>query len=283
MVTATAISLLFNSCGYSSGDIARIVEERDSLRNAAQTQQRRISRMDEVMTAINSSIDSIAISEGRLFVSGVGETPNSKETALKNVENLAKLISEQKDKIAKLEKQINDQDEEAEQPDENISKLIANYKKQLAAKDREIASLKEQLNQKNVDIDRLRIQVGSQLATIIALDKQNSLKEEALKRQDAMLNQCYMIIADKKTLERNGIVKKGKIVPQGALDRTKFSKVDIRKFTELEFQAKRPRIITAMPASAYNLTTTGNGYYTLRISDPSEFWRISNYLVIQTN
>ena len=84
-------------------------------------------------------------------------------------------------------------------------------------------------------------------------------------------------------MKRKGIVKGGKLVSDAALDRTKFAKVDIRHWEEVTFSAKRPLILTNMPASSYELTTNGKGDFTLHVLNPSDFWRISNYLVIQTD
>ena len=92
-----------------------------------------------------------------------------------------------------------------------------------------------------------------------------------------------MLIGSKDDLNRKGVTKKGKIVPDAVLDRTKFATVDIRKWREVSFQAKRPRILTNMPASSYQLTTDGYGNFTLIVDNPSDFWRISSYLVIQTD
>lgn len=281
-ITGLVITMLMSSCGHSTGEVARIIEERDSLRNETKTQGRRLERMDNLLTAINTGIDSITRGEDLIFVDVSGEAVNNKADVLRNVDNLARIIDNQKKRIAELEQQIQHEDEDRD-PDENLAKTIANFKHQLAEKDREIASLRSELEQKNVDIQRLQSKVNSQASAIAELDRRNSLQTEALRRQDAILNQCYMIIADKKTLERDNIIKKGKLVTASAIDRSKFSKVDIRAFTEISFEAKRPRILTTMPENSYILTTNGKNSYTLRITNPTEFWRVSNYLVIQTN
>ena len=67
-----------------------------------------------------------------------------------------------------------------------------------------------------------------------------------------------------------------------ALDRSKFRQVDIRKFTEITFDAKKPKVLTSAPQSTYTLTTDGKGKFILHITNPAEFWSISNFLVIQT-
>lgn len=275
------------SCGHSASEIADIVSERDSLRNASAKQQRNIDRLTEAIEVVNGSIVSIVTQEDALFVSSKSEGgPATKEEVLENVAKLEKLISDQKEKIAELENNLSsDGNDEADDTGTaaSLRNLIAGLRKQIAQKDNEIAKLKGELQKKDVDISRLQAQAAQQSQRIADLDRRATMQQEALKRQDAMLNQCYMAIGSKKDLQNKGIIKKGKIMAQNALDRTKFSKVDIRKLTEITFSAKRPKILTSMPGSSYEMTTDGRGSYTLTIKNPTAFWSVSNYLVIQTD
>ena len=168
--------------------------------------------------------------------------------------------------------------------------MISHLKEQLNTKNIQIAQLKEELEKKNVDIARLqeqvesqRLTINTQTATINELNQRTQRQGEALARQDAILNNGYVLIGSRDDLKRKGILKKGKIVADAALDRSKFAKVDIREWREVSFTAKRPRILTNMPASSYEITTTGNRNFTLTVKNPSDFWRISTYLVIQTD
>lgn len=280
--TTLAIVYLFSSCSHSTSEIASIIAERDSLRFATEMQERRMNNIGNMLNVINTSLDSIAWGENLMFTNINEEKNLSRNDALQNIDNLAQLIKNQKIRIAELERQISE-NERGDGLDQEMQQIISNYKAQIAEKEREIANLRQQLEQKDFDIAQLQSQVGAQANTIAELDRRNALQTEALKRQDAMLNHCYLRIGDKKSLEQGGIVKKGKLVANKALDRSKFSKVDIRTFTEIEFDAKHPRILTTMPESSYVLTTNGKDHYVLHITNPTEFWSISNFLVIQTN
>lgn len=286
--TIGIIILILTGCKESAKEIAEIVSERDSLRNVVKTQSHQIENLDDIIEIVNGSLDSIATQEGNLFVTTKLEGGKvSREDVLNNISRLENLISTQKCKISELERRLGKDSKSSEkdnsQSTDNLIILIKNLKKELESKDLQLAKLKEELQRKDVDLSQLRIKTEQQSQTIIELDKRANMQQEALKRQDAMLNQCYMIIATKKELEKRGIIKKGKVVAQNALDRSKFSKVDIRKLTEISFSAKKPRILTSMPESAYELTTDGKQNYTLNITNPNAFWSVSNYLIIQTN
>ena len=62
-----------------------------------------------------------------------------------------------------------------------------------------------------------------------------------------------------------------------------FSSVDIRLFREVTVNSSSPKILTSMPESSYNWVKLGDGIMLLKIKDPSLFWSLSNFLIIQTN
>lgn len=267
------------SCGNSGREVMQLVEERDSLRQINKEQNERLDSYGKTIATLNETLDSIAYHEKMLFVSNNEEMPVTKESIKNNLMRFEALLKKQSDKIRRLEHQL------SERNDSNAKSLslIAHLKEQLHAKNIQIAQLKEELEKKNVDIARLQTQVESQRSTISELNQRTQRQVEALARQDAMLNNGYVLIGSKDDLKRKGILKKGRIVADAALDRSKFAKVDIRQWREISFTAKRPRILTDMPTSSYEITTTGDKNFTLTVKNPSDFWRISSYLVIQTD
>lgn len=283
------LSLLWILAGLSScmsEGVDKIVAERDALKETAESQQKKLDNLQDLLSTVNSGLDSIASSEATLYNPGVSEGANGKTEILTNLDRLQNLVNSQKDRIAALESRLQEEqtnDSKAKSMDTQMLNLIANYKRQLSEKDQQIAELKKQLSQKDADISSLRNKVGIQSQAIAELDRKTTMQDEALKRQDAALNQCYMIADSKKSLQAKNIIRKGRLVTTSALDRKLFAKVDIRSFTEFSFSAKRPRILTPMPQNSYTLTTDGKGNYSLHISNPTVFWSNSNFLVIQTD
>lgn len=277
--------VVVTSCGHSAVEIATIVSERDSLRQVTENQNHRLETFTEILNVVNANLDSIATQEDQLFVNlntDIENQPLTKDQLLNKVNSLDDLIQRQKKKIANLEDSIKTH-KSRYNGDDNMIEIITTLKRQLAQKDVQIANLREVLAQKDFDIQALQETTTRQLNTINQLTLRNEQQQDALKRQDAALNLGYVAIGTKKELQSKGIIRKERIVAQNALDRSKFSKVDIRRFTEMSFSAKRPKILTSMPESAYELITDGNKNFTLRITNPTAFWSISNYLVIQTD
>lgn len=279
--------LLLTVCGCNGrgGDVMKLVEERDSLKAKSEKAESQLNAINGMVATLNSALDSITVEEGLIFVSKDPEVQLSRADAMKNLERFEAVVRHQQKRIAELEANLKGQ-----KPDENLQGLVEHMKEQIAAKDAQIAQLRQQLQDKDVSIAQLRRHVESQRTqikqqsdAIAELDRRSKSQTEALKRQDEVINNCYVLIGSKKDLKRKGIVKKNRIVSEALMDKSKFGKVDIRKFLEISFEAKRPRILTNMPQSAYILTTSGDGNFTLRIKNPTEFWSISNFLVIQTD
>lgn len=279
------ILFLISGCGNSGNKVASLLEERDSLRQVNKRQSEFLDSYGKTIETLNATLDSIAYHENMIFFSN-GESPVTKDDVKHNLMRFESLLKTQGDKIRQLEKQLS----ESKSSNAQSLSLISHLKVQLKEKNVQISRLKLELQKKNVDIVNLQKQVEShkltintQATTISELNQRTKRQGEALARQDAILNNGYVLIGSKDDLKRKGILKRGKIVANAILDRSKFAKVDIREWREVSFTAKRPRILTNMPASSYELTTTGNHNFTLIIKKPSDFWRISSYLVIQTN
>lgn len=284
-VLAIASAMIAAGCG-NSGDVVKLVEERDSLRTITELQNNRLGSYVEMIQVINSTLDSISAQEDGIFM-GNGEMPVTKDDVRSNLTRFELILKKQRQRIDQLEKELNERNDSGAA----TNSLIAHLRDQIEQKDRQIANLRNELEKKNVSIAQLQEQVESQRttitvqqATIDQLNTRTQKQGEALARQDAILNNGYVLIGSKDDLKRKGVIsKKGALLSDAVLDRSKFAKVDIRNWREVSFTAKKPRVITPMPPSSYEITLNGKDNFTLTIKNPTDFWGVSNYLVIQTN
>ncbi len=274
------------SCGNSSNEgFMQIVSERDSLRDLSNRQHDRLELISGMMNTINEALDSISEQEGLLFMTSDEDNQINRQDAINDLARYEMMLHRQQDKINELRaglKIVNNGEE--------MKGLIEVMQQQLNAKDALIVQLKQQLSAKDIDIAKLRNTIATQQTTIsqqskaiTELDRVNASQNKALMTQDKMMNQCYVLIATKKELQQKGILKKGKVVAEALIDKSMMMKIDIRKAKEFAFRAKKPRIMTNMPSSAYILTTGGDKNFILRVTNPTDFWSLSNILIIQTD
>ena len=60
-----------------------------------------------------------------------------------------------------------------------------------------------------------------------------------------------------------------------------FTQIDIRDTKEIKLYSKSAKLLTTHPEGSYVLAKDAKGQYVLRITNPTEFWSVSRYLVIQ--
>jgi uncharacterized protein (DUF3084 family) len=155
----------------------------------------------------------------------------------------------------------------------SLVSTIAAMENELNMRDNEIKLLKQALNDKDAELSLLENMVA-------AMNDEFKNMGSVIKQQQEQLNMAWYCVADKKALLNGALIsKKGKVL---SIDASLVTKVDIQKDKEIPIQAKRYEILTAHPPESYQIIQSGGGYAEkLQILDPSEFWSICKYCVIQ--
>lgn len=107
------ITGLLLSCGNSTPSQTDEQLKLDSLNSLAKKQQVHIGEMEEFITSLSLTMDSINMQEKELVGEGDLEKKKktSKETIIKNLREYKELIKRQRQKIASLEKQLSAKNE----------------------------------------------------------------------------------------------------------------------------------------------------------------------------
>ena len=274
------ISVTLISCGGKSD--AEWKEQVDSLQTALKQNNADYQQLNEVLTVISESLDSIAMQESELFKADK-ESPMPNQQAIK--ENLARFkesLKTQRERIEQLEKQLNNSNGEVKK----LQRIIIALKAQLTEKESQIAALQQEVSGKNITIADLRTRMGTLTQESEQQQRVISMQNKIMETQDQQLNEGYVIIASKSELKKAGLLKGGFLkkstVDLSGIDKSLFKAVDIRVVTEIAIDSKSPTIITQMPADSYQIEKTGKTSV-LRVTNPERFWEVSKYLIIQIN
>lgn len=277
------------SCKGNVVDVSKLLAERDSVMTASMQQKEELEKMNEFLAVISNGIDSISIKEGFIRNTGREGTGMSREQMRQSLQELAEMLTRQRQRIEMLEDSLKLKGVGGE----NLHNIVAYLNEQLLSKEAVINQLRSEINNKNTDIANLQSLRSSEQATYQAqisslnrhiddLGKKNEAQKQVLAAQSDMMNECYMKIGTKKQLKQSGILDGRKLNP-GGLTPDKFVRVDIREFRELKINSKKPRILTTMPHNSFSIVRNSDGSSTLTITNPSSFWSSSNYLVIVTD
>ncbi len=255
----------------------------DSLETTNASQASQLKDITDFMTVVSEGLDSIAEQEQLLMGNGRGVEGGklTKEQLRENLKAFAALLERQRNRISELEDSLTSRGRSMT----SLRNVITYLNQQLDEKNNTIASLQASLNNKNVDIQKLRKQVTTLTTAKEELEETVKNQGEALVVQSDVINEGYVKIGTKKELKQAGLLSGG-FLSKKKLDVSKFQnggfqKVDIRNFTEMNIPSEKIKILTQMPESSYYITENDNSS-TLKILNPTVFWSVSNYLVIQT-
>lgn len=273
------------SCVNDKVDVGSYVHERDSLIQANQDKTRELDELNEILTTIATGLDSIAAQEHVLFSNnGSDGVMLNRQQIAENLKNMADILARQRKTIQILQDSLSNMD--LSQGMERLRKVVTFLNYQLEDKDRVIQSLQADLNNSKKDINQLRSSLSAMQARVDVAERKTQVLTKAVSTQDEIINECYVKIGTKKQLMESGLLKGGflkkKKVNYEDVEKSKFNAVDIRKFREVTLHSSNPTILTPQPNNrSFHFEDNGDGTCTLVITNPTVFWSVSNFLIIQ--
>ena len=273
-----AAGALLASCtqkpqGPTQAEYDALAQEKDSLAT-------QMTELQDLIGSVTASLDSIDTQEGLLFVNNEDGTKASKRQLMDRIQNYKDLLARQRTQLEKLENQ-------AKSDKANIRELrtiIGRLRQEIHDKEVRIAELENDLTNRKKDIAQLEKTLAKSEENTANMTKARDALQEVADYQKQVINTAYFVVGSKSLLRDLGLIKG--VFKQKAdyanLDNTKFTKVDIRDFKELNINSKKAKLITEKPANSYLLIENPDETTTLRITDPDAFWESSQYLIIQT-
>lgn len=251
------------------------VQQTDSLNDVIAQKDSEINEMMGTLNDIEEGFRLINEAENRVALLKNGEGTSKKQNLKENIQFIAERMKQNRELIAKLQKQL----ESSTLKGGQLKKTIDNLTAQLEAKDKQLLALREELDRKDIHISELDETIGNLNTNVSNLSADNQQKAETINAQDKQLNTAWYVFGTKKELKGQHILEGGKVM-NGNFNKNYFTKVDIRNTTEIKLYSKSAKLLTAHPASSYSLTHDASKQYVLRITNPQIFWSTSKYLVV---
>jgi chromosome segregation ATPase len=186
-------------------------------------------------------------------------------------------MEEKKAQIARLESLLKNSKTQSAQ----LKKAVEKLTQELAEKQQRIEELQAELASKNIRIQELDDAVNSLTADNANLTASNEAKAKTVDAQDKTINAAWFVYGTKSELKEQKILKSGDVLKSGDFNKDYFTQIDIRTTKEINLYAKSAEILTTHPAGTYELVKDSKKELTLKITNPTEFWSVSKYLVIQ--
>ena len=268
------------SCDGFTGGSKDLKAENDSLLMELNQRNAELDDMMGTFNEVQEGFRKINAAESRVDLQRGTITENSasaKQQIASDIEFISKQMEENKAQIAKLQAQLKNSSYNSAQ----MKKAVAVLTAELNAKQQRIEELQTELASKNIRIQELDAAVSDLSAAKETLVAENEAKAKTVAEQDKSLNAAWFVFGTKSELKAQKILQSGDVLKSADFNKDYFTQIDIRTTKEIKLYSKRAELLTTHPAGSYELVKDDKGQLTLKITNPTEFWSISRYLVIQ--
>lgn len=280
-----------SSCKKDKAEVAKV--NQDSIDNLALTDSLATIRAEKdtlaaLMMEVSDGMNQILDMQNQMSVENLNsDSPDKKIQLRNNILAIQQGIVEQKQRVAQLEKRL----KQSTNYSDAMKKQIASLKQQLDHQESIINSLTAQLQAAHVTIKNLNTKVDSlnteNAHVTSAYNSASALAQEETQRANNLVNEmnvCYYVVGSKKELKRQKIIETGFLkktrVMEGDFTQSYFTKADKRTLNRIALHSKKAEIMSRHPSGSYVIEDEG-GQKVLKITNPSRFWELSNYLVVK--
>lgn len=277
---------LFFACGREAKKQAEALQARnDSLMTQTLQKDEAINDFISSINDIQSTLDTIKMKENIITLStdrGGELKVSAKEQIKSDIQTIYALMLKNKETLNVLQRKIKSSNLQVEE----LQKLVDRVNKEILLKDAQIEELREKLAKMNIDIEAANMQIDNLSQTVKQQSGQITDQSQTIEQQTTALNTAYYIIGTAKDLKEKEVIEGGVLKGKEVLNDFKkdnFTRIDIRKTTEIPILSKKAEVLSKHPTTSYKLTGDKKLVQALQITDPKAFWSVTKYLVIVTD
>jgi DNA repair exonuclease SbcCD ATPase subunit len=277
----TTLALMTVSCVENSEKYKSAIAQRDSLELVKQALDSNYNQTLVMLNDIETGFSEITQTEKDMKVNlkgAEGSATNKREMIAAQMTAIKTGIEKNKAKIAELRKLSS----KTGKANGMLAETIKRLQTEMDDKTAQIQTLQTELDKKNIKITELNTTVTDQGKNIA--EQQNVMEQQKSTITD--MNTVWYCVASSKKLKEAKIISGGGLFQSKKLmgnefDNSAFTKVDLRTISSIPTDSKKIKIISSHPQSSYNLVPGADKNITIEITNPTKFWSVSKYLVVQ--
>jgi hypothetical protein len=255
-------------------DLAIQLSQRDSI----------INEWVLAFNEIESDIKKITARENMLSMQSMNPeiSKDKRNEILAEIQLIREMIDQNKNKIASLNSQLRNSGIKIASLQARIDTLDAN----ITQRDKDIAELR-------IDLDNRNLEIGQLFEKVDTMTRVIASKEMTIGQQTEEMNKAFVVSGTYKDLKEKGLlIKEGGVLGMGkkeslqenTLNDNLFTRIDITKTRTIPVNSKSAKLVTEHPANSYELVKDDEDMIAyIEIKDPSAFWKISKYAVVEVN
>ena len=275
-------ALMLASCSGEKGK-----SDADSLQIVTVQYEQASSFNDSLlllMGDIYDGLDSVNSQEGLLYSMGNGSEKFDRRAEVRqNLEGIRNRLQQNRDLLSQMQAKLDKSTGE----NSVLKKTIADLQARIDRQEAKIAELNTQLEAANAEIMQLNEQVNKDQEDLQAETAAREQAQAEATAAENLANRVYYAIGTNKELKKNDLLEKKFLgqtkVLKGDFNESYFTKADKRTLSTIPTGSKKVKIWTNMPADSYEILENADKTKTIKITNPTEFWSMTPYLVIQVD
>jgi len=252
------------------------IRDRDSL----------VNEMTTTFDEIEKNLTFVREKRGQLTLATTEGNKTYKELLVEDIRLMNEMLVQSSKKIDELDKKLKASGFEIK----SFKNKIAELNNNIIEQDNNIKQLTAELEKRDYKIAEMDNQITVMQTNISSKSDTISIKSQIIEEKDNELNKAYYVAGTKKELLEKGVIQReGGFLGLGKDKDLKddpnekyFSELDQRTTQSLPIHAKKAHLITEHPDSSYKFILENDQVAYIQIEDPSEFWKLSRYLVVET-
>ncbi len=236
-----------------------------------------------LMGDIYTGLDSINMQEGLLYNMGAGESVDRRAEIRQNLANIKARLESNRKLLSDMEARLKKSDNQ----NSVHLKTIEQLKGRIASQDQKIAQLESDLSNAKAEIETLNAHVAQSAVDLAAEQEAKEKAQAEAEAAENAANTVYYAIGTNKELKKNDLLEKKFLgqtkVLKGDFNESYFTKADKRTLSVIPTGSKKVKIWTNMPEDSYTILENADKTKTIKITNPTEFWSMTPYLVIQVD
>lgn len=237
-----------------------------------------LNEIEDNLSAINSKYSNVQ----QLRRNSTEGNYDRKKEISEQMSSIESMMAANKEKIAQLNSRIGSLGKK----NTDLQAYITRLEERSAEQEKQISELLTELENNKVVIKGLN-------KNVTELTASNQEKDDYIAQQLAAANRAWFVVGSYNELKDAGVVAKtGGFIGIGRkqgtvadMNTNAFTEIDRTKVTTINIGRKKPQLVTQHPENSYELVADEEDNSItayLRILDPTQFWKYTDYLVIST-
>lgn len=291
LILASLVVIVTGIAGYQlyNQKVDEVKNLQSENQNVNQTLQERDSLVNEFVTAMNEIEDNLRFIKDKRQQLSVETSKeggrNQKQIIIDDINLMNEMLDKSSSHINELEKKLKNSGFELSSLKKKIASLNANIEEQNV----QIAELKRNIEEKDVMLADMGMQMDSMKVEIAQKADTLQMKQQLIDQGTIDMNRAYVAYGTYKDLKEKGLLtKEGGFLWLGRhtslqenFNEQNFTELDIRDTQNIPIFSNKVKVISEHPDSSYSFVEEDGQIAYLHIDNPSEFWKISKYAVIE--